>query len=617
MRILVDLGGGSVTRQPVDESQMRATMGGRGLNITVLREMLSAEAEPLGPRNVLCFGPGLLTGTGVPSSGRYNVSTRSPASGFLGDANSGGFWAPELKFAGFDQLVIVGASDRPVYLRVVDDDVRIVDAGHLWGRSVWETEAVLKAELHDNDLQVASIGQAGENRVLFASVMNNLCRAAARTGVGAVMGAKNLKAVVVRGSKGLRVANAARLMEINRKLLQVMYRSPSYPLRSTLGTSMLIELYNGMGTLPTRNAREAFFEESAHISGRRLMDEYVRKPKSCFDCQVHCSHYYSVEQGRYGGTGGEGPEFETLCAFGSKCGNADLESILKVNDLCNQYGLDTISTGSAISFAMECFEQGLITTADTDGLELRWGNAAAIVELVHRIARREGFGRLLGEGVARASKQIAGSDGFALHIKGLETPEQEVRGLKAWGLGWAVSSRGADHCRAFPLAETTWKPHEAQAMFGSAKAADRFSYEGKPEMVKWYEEVNAVADSLELCRIAQLGLNMPLSLIAEAVSAVTGWDVDEGELMEVGERVVQMERLFNLDMGMTPADDRLPRRFLTERVPAGPSAGQIYELEPVLRRYYELRTWDLQTGRPAEETLKRLGIRAREPSNRP
>jgi aldehyde:ferredoxin oxidoreductase len=315
-----------------------------------------------------------------------------------------------------------------------------------------------------------------------------------------------------------------------------------------------------------------------------------------------------VNEGPYGGTAGEGPEFETLCALGSRCGNSNLESILAANNLCNQYGLDTISTGGVIAFAMECYEKGLLSKSDADGLELDWGNHETMISLIHKIARREGVGDLLAEGIARMSEQIPGSEEFALHIKGLETPEQDVRGLKSWGLGWAVSSRGADHCRAFPLAETTWKPEEAERLFGTKNAADRFSYDGKPEMVKWYEEYSAVGDALEFCRIAQLGLNMPLELIAEIVNAVTGLEYTAEGLLEVGERIVQVERIFNLRNGLKPGDDRLPTRFLKEPIPSGPSKGHRYDQEKVIRKYYTLRDWDPETGWPGKNTLERLEI---------
>lgn len=607
-RLIIDLSTGQVSKEEISEEALKKYLGGRGLNVAVLAERLPDGVDPLSPENILCFGAGLLTGTSVPSSGRYNVTTKSPASGFLGDANAGGFWAPELKYAGYSQLLILGKSSKPVYIHINNDDITIRDASHLWGEDVWETEKQIKTELDDNNIQIASIGQAGENLIPYAAVMNNLSRAAARTGIGAVMGSKNLKAISVRGTNGIKIAHPQKLRELNKKLLDVMYKSPSFTARSSLGTSMLIELYNGMGVLPTKNMQESVFSDAGKISGKVLLEKYKTKSKSCFGCPLHCSHYYHVEAGEYGGTDGEGPEFETLCSFGSKCGNSNMESILFANNLCNQYGLDTISTGASIAFAMECYEKGLLSEELTGGLQIKWGDHELIISLIHKIAKREGFGDFLAKGVSIMSSLIPGSESFALHIKGVETPEQEIRGLKSWGLGWAVSSRGGDHCRAFPLAETTWKPEEAEALFGTKNAADRFSYDGKPEMVKWYEEINAVGDSLEMCRIAQTGLNMPMSLLTEIVNAVTGWDLSEDDIMTTGERIIQLERVFNLRNGMIPADDRLPERFLQEELPSGPGKGERYDLKPILKKYYGLRHWDPESGWPSDSALKQLGI---------
>jgi len=607
-RLLIDLDRKLIIKEEIDEKEHRKFLGGRGINVSTLLRMVPKGIDAFDPRNVLCFGAGLFTGTTVPSSARFNVSAKSPATGMLGDANSGGFWAPELKFAGYDQVVIVGKSKKPVFIKIYNDEVSLEDASHLWGKNVWETEQILKKILCDDTIQIASIGQAGENRVRIAGIINNLARAAARTGMGAVMGSKNLKAIVVKGTKGVKIFDPRRLTELNEKLLDFMYQSPSFTVRSTFGTSFLVELYQGLGVLTTRNSKEGQFEGAEKISGRNFLENYAVKSKACFNCPVHCGHYFRVKEGKLAGTEGEGVEFETMAALGSKCGNDDLESILLANNLCNQYGLDTISVGGVISFAMECYENGLLSSNDCDGLELKWGDSNIIIQLIHLIGRNQGIGSLLGEGVARASKKISGSGRFALHVKGLETPEQEIRGLKAWGLGWAVSSRGADHCRSFPLAETTWKAKEAEKFFGTPKAADRFSYEGKPEMVKWYEEVCAVGDSLELCRIAQVGLNMPLDLLAEIVEAVTGWNLTEHDLLKVGERIVQTERIFNLRNGLRPIDDCLPERFLKETVPNGPCKGHRYDLSEILDKYYQLRGWDKISGWPKAKTLERLGI---------
>jgi aldehyde:ferredoxin oxidoreductase len=606
----IDLDKKKIYVQEQEQEILNRFLGGRGLNVYTLMKRQAPGLEYHDPGNNLCFGTGPLTGTSVPANGRHNVSSKSPLTGLLGDSNSGGFFAVELKYAGYDQLIISGRSEHPVYITINNEQVAIADARHLWGKNVWETEEIIRQELKDDDIQIASIGQAGENRVRFAAVMNNMARAAGRTGMGAVMGSKNLKAVVVRGTKGVKIAHPDRLAQLNKQLLEAIYNAPSYGVRSTYGTSMLVDIYNTIGVLPTRNALDSVFEDANSINGQTFLDKYKVKSKACFACPVHCGHFYSIKDGAYSGTMGEGVEFETMCSLGSKLGNRDLAAILKANNLCNQYGIDTISTGGVIAFIAECYENGLLSGKELDGLDLEWGNADAILKIIEKIALREGVGDLLAEGVERISKSIPGSEGFVQTIKGMEVPTQDVRGLKAWALGWAVSSRGADHCRAFPLAETTWLPEEAEKIFGSKEAADRLSSTGKAAMVKWYEEMNAVGDSLELCRIAQLGCNMPFGLISEILQAVTGVDFDEKELFTIGERIINLERIFNLREGLKPSDDRLPGRFTKEPVKKGSSAGQVVNLEPMLTEYYKLRQWDRETGWPDSSLIGDLGLQS-------
>ena len=607
-RLNVNLTSGDIWVEEIDDEVLMSVLGGRGLNIHTLLNNHIDGTEYDSEENIICFAAGTLTGTNVPSSGRYSVASKSPLTGLLGDANSGGFFGPEIKYAGYDQIVISGKSKTPVYLGINDDKIEIRDAEHLWGKDVWFTEEQIKSELNDQDVQIASIGQAGENLVRFAAVMNNLSRAAGRTGMGAVMGAKRLKAIVVKGTKGVKIARPEEVLKLNKDLINAMYGAASFKARSTLGTSMLVSLYNIMGTLPTRNGKDSVFEGADDISGEVLAENYKTKSKACFACPVRCSHYLNIEQGEFAGSHGEGVEFETMCSLGSNVGNKDLASIVHANNLCNKYGLDTLSTGGVIAFLMECYEKKLITKDKTDGLDLTWGNSNSVVKLIEKIALREGVGNLLAEGVKRVSDTIPGSQDFALTVKGMEVPSQDIRGLKAWGLGWAVSSRGADHCRAFPLAETTWSKEEVKRVFGTTEAADRFSNTGKPEMVKWYEEVNAIGDSLELCRIAQLGCNMPFSLIAEILAAVTGMDFDEGKLFTIGERVINLERIYNLKQGMTPQDDTIPKRFLTEPVKEGASKGNVFELEEMKAKYYELRNWDINTGWPKAALVKKINL---------
>ncbi|NIM44592.1 MAG: aldehyde ferredoxin oxidoreductase [Nitrososphaeria archaeon] len=607
----IDLSKGKFVKRELNSKILQQYMGGRGLNIKTLYDLTRPDVKPFDAENPLILGVGPITGTLVPGNGRHNVTSKSPLTGILGDSNSGGFWGPELKFAGYDQLAVMGRSQRPVYIWIDDDEVEVKDASHIWGKTTHEADRIIKEEVGDESIQIAVIGQAGENLVKFAAVINNLARAAGRTGMGAVMGSKRLKAVVVRGSGDVPVAHSQLLREVYERVLEKIYDSPGYNSRSKYGTPGLIQVYNGMGILPTRNSQTGVFEKGGDISGEELFERYVRKNKSCFSCPVHCSRLFTLEDGPYAGTSGEGPEYETLCSLGSRCGNNDLESILYSDTLANQFGLDTISMGVVISFAMECYERGIITSEDADGLELEWGSHEAVIKLIEKIAHREGFGDTLAEGVKRAAEKIGrGAERYALHVKGLETPEQEVRGLKAMALGWAVASRGADHLRALPAAETLWTPREAKEMFGAEEAADRFAYKGKPEMVKWFEELCALADSLEICKFVIISIHPELDLtdLAEIVYAVTDWKVKKEELLQIGERIVNVERLYNTREGLTRRDDRLPERYLREPLPEGPSKGQTVNLEPLLDRYYALRGWDLEKGRPSRGTLERLGI---------
>lgn len=607
-RVIIDLSREKPVKEHLKEDFLKSYLGGRGINVRTLYDMVGRNLDPLSPENPLIFGTGPVTGTLFPSNGRHNVTSKSPLTGILGDSNSGGFWGPELKFAGYDQIVVMDRARKPVYIWIDDDEVQIRDASNLWGETTWETDRLIKEELGDEAIQIACIGQGGENLVRYAAIMNNLARAAGRTGMGAVMGSKNVKAIAVRGSRGVGIAHPELFEELCKDAFEKIYRAASYEPRSKYGTTMLISIYNTMGVLPTRNSQTGVFEGAEKISGEALLEKYVVKNKACFSCPIHCSRYFAMKN--FYETSGEGPEFETLCSLGARCGNSNLESILYANNLANQYGIDTISTGNVIAFAMECYEKGLITDSDTGGIEFTWGNHEVIVEAVKKIAFREGFGDILADGVKRASEKIGrGAERFALHVKGLEPPEQEVRGLKAWGLGWAVSSRGADHLRAFPLPETTWTPEEVKETFGTEKAADRFGYLGKADMVKHFEEICAIADSMEMCKITLIALKaLKPEDAAKIIYAVTGWEIDDRELLRVGERIVNLERLFNLREGISRRDDTLPERYLKRPMPEGPSKGNVVELEPMLDRYYELRGWDMRTGIPKREKLEELDL---------
>ncbi|MGD0626232.1 MAG: aldehyde ferredoxin oxidoreductase family protein [Thermodesulfobacteriota bacterium] len=603
----INLSEGRMEEQSVDPSLLKSFLGGRGINVWTLYQSLTESTDSFGPKNVLVFGAGPLVGTLIPANGRYNVSSRSPLTMLLGDANSAGFWAPPLKKSGYDGIVFREASDHPVYVLINEKGASLHQASHLWGKTVSETEKQLRHD-HGQDAHVLAIGPAGENLVRFASILTDVDRAAGRTGNGAVMGSKKLKAIVV-GSKGkVPVADSGGIHSVAKEIKTAMYSSPSFGARSQFGTPLLISLYNSMGVLPTHNHQTGIFAGAEQISGSRLKEKYVVKPKSCYLCPVHCSRYSVIREGKFAGLTMEGPEFETLSSMGSRLGIDDLESILYLNRRLNDLGMDSISTGGSIAYAMECYEKDLIGPADTDGLELTWGNTQAVIQLVHRIAYRQGFGDVLADGVRLASRKIKNSERYALHIKGMEVPMQEVRGLKAWGLGWAVASRGADHCRAFPVMETTWSPAQARAFFGSEKAADRFAYEGKAAMVKWAEDFGAVIDSMGLCKIAYIGLGIPPDLVARAFQAATGMEMDGEQILKTGERINNLERLLNLRLGLSPSQDTLPPRFIEEPLPEGPSKGEVIRIGEMVQEYYQLRKWDPVTGYPTKEKLNELRI---------
>jgi len=618
----VNLTIGNISTKSISEEVLKNYLGGRGINIKALYDTTNKNTDPLGPDSPLIFGTGSLTGTIVPSSGRHNITARSPLTGILGDSNSGGFWGAELKQAGYDQIIITGKAERPVYLKIINEKVEICNAEHLWGKNVWETEKLIKEELEDNDVQIASIGQAGENLVKISGIMNNLSRAAGRTGMGAVMGSKKLKAVVVRGNKGIGVYDLKRFSESVEEMIKNIYSSPYYEARSSYGTTMLVELNNRLGNLPFRNSQGSYYKDAEKISGELLYDKHVTKLKACFSCPVHCSRYYKVKSGPFAGTQGEGPEYETLVSFGSRCDNNNLESILYINNLCNQYGLDTISTGGVISFAMECYEKGLIKKENANDLDLSWGNYQSIIDLVEKISIHEqiaqigkeipqkllqNLGSILAEGVKKATQYIPNSGHYALEIKGLEVAAQGVRGIKAMGLGWAVSSRGADHLRAFPIAESLWSEKDAEEIFGTKDAANRFAYKGKAKLVKWTEEFSAITDCLEMCKIVAMPLKLSMSSFAEITSALTGIKFSEQDLFTIGERIVNLERIYNLKMGLTYKEDRIPDRYRLEPVPEGNSKGETLDLDKMLPEYYQLRGWN-EKGIPSRNKLDELGL---------
>jgi len=608
----VDLTDGACVHHPTEERLARSFLGGRGLNVKRLWDQLPAHTDALSPENVLIFGVGPLVGTLFPCGARFNTTAMSPHTGILGDSNAGGFFGPELKFAGYDQLIIEGQADHPVYLWIKDDQIEFRDARHLWGRDVWETTVAIQQELGDTEAQVAAIGQAAENGVSFAGVFVNLNRALGRTGMGTVMAAKNLKAVAVRGTGFIPVADMARFLEIIERLDAVIYSHPEYEVRVRLGTTKLVKALHEIGALPTRHFQQGRFEDADAVSGEAIERLYKIKSKACFACTIPCSRFLVVDDPRFPGLRLEGPEYEPLAGFTARVGNGDLALALKCIDLANRYGMDAISLSEVISWAMECHQRGILSPDKADGLDLTWGNGHTILSLVHKVARREGFGDLLADGVKKAAERLGkGSEQIAMEGKGLEVFQADPRAIKAYGLGNAVASRGADHLRSEPWFEFSNDAEEGVRRFGIPETAFRLESRGKGLVVKHFEEMAAVADSLGVCKNTYNNMEvLSWDETAELLQAATGWDVTGEEVKLVGERIVNLERLLIAREGITRQDDTLPRRFLQEPMPegSGPSTGSILELDAMLKEYYLARGWDKETGLPTADKLRELGL---------
>jgi len=608
-RILrINLTNNEVKVQHTEKWLITEFLGGRGFNSRRIYDEIPKEVGPLSPQNKLIFSTGPLVGTAFPLGARFNVSAKSPQTGILGDSNAGGHFAAEMKFAGYDQIIIEGKSRKPAYVFIADQEVQIMDAEHLVRKDIYETTEMIKKDLGDKTFQIAAVGPAAENGVLYAGIFANLTRTAARTGMGTVMASKNLKAVALKGTRSIKIADPRRFQKMVEEIEEETYTHPQYWPRRTMGTTRILMLADKLGFLPTRHFTSATFEHAAEVSGEKLAREYNVKNRACFSCIVPCSRIYVIREGEYAGLLGEGPEYEPLSSFTARVGNSNLSLALKAVDLTNKLGLDAITTAECIAWAMELYEKKELTKKDTDGLELNWGNGEAILTLVEKIAYREGFGDLLADGVKRAAEKIGKGKEIALHVKGLEIIQADPRGLKGYGLGYAVASRGGDHLRSEPFIELSDDPEKGVEMFGVPEATFRLAYKGKGKLVRYFENWCAIIDSLEVCK--NLAGNMellPLKRAAEITEAVTGFHFTEEKIFEIGERIVNLERAYLVREGIRRRDDYLPARFLKEPLPNGNSKGAVFEIEPMLDEYYAERGWD-ERGIPKEATLEKLGL---------
>lgn len=589
----VNLADGTIRKEQLRTRDAEAYIGARGLGSKYwVDEVKDPMVDALGPKNNLLFVTGPLTGTMATSAGRYEVVCKAPLTGTLAASNSGGYFGPELKYAGYDMIVFEGKSPKPVYLYIYNDTAELRDAAAPWGKNTHETTDAILAET-DPDAKVACIGPAGEKGVLFAAVINDKHRAAGRSGVGAVMGSKNLKAVAVRGTKGVRVADTAAFLATVRAAREKLAANPVTSAGlPAYGTNVLVNILNQAGGLPTRNFQTGHFEEADDISGETLSATLLVAKKGCAGCTSACGRV-SKTTGTYAGSG-EGPEYESAWSFGAACGISDLSAVTKANFLCNELGIDTITMGSTIACAMELFEKGLVTEADT-GMDLSFGNAASMVEMVKKTAAREGFGDRLAQGSWRLASE-AGHPELSMTTKKQEMPAYDPRALQGMGLEYATSNRGGCHVRGYLT---------SPEILGLPQKLDPDSIEEKPAWLKAFQDLTASFDSSGVCLFTTFAIGG--EELAAQMAAATGVPYTADDIMKAGERIWNLERLFNLAAGYTKASDTLPPRLLNEPIPTGPAKGKVSRLPEMLPGYYAVRGWD-ESGVPTDEKLQELGL---------
>ena len=596
----VDLTTGKTKVEPLNEEIARKYIGGIGLGIRLLIDNSKPGVDPFSPENPLILATGPMSGTMWPTGGNgHAFVSKSPQSFGVGESKSHGSFGTELKRAGYDAVIFKGRAEKPVYVWIDDDSVQLIDAQHLWGKSPAETEDIIKEELGDYYIRVAAIGVAGEKLVRIACIMNEKTRAAGRTGMGAVMGSKNLKAIAVRGTKDVTVAKPEEFKEFVKEFHERM-KGPATKKYRTLGTPLNVLVHNSLSCMPTRNYNNSSFEGAEKVSGEYLNERFVAKIIGCSSCAMRCEHVCVVPEGPYKGTMTR-MEYEPLWAMGPYCGIDRLDAIIKGMDLCNYYGIDAISAGVIVGFAMDCYENGILTKEQMGGIDARFGNHEALVALLHKIGKREGIGDILAEGVKIAGQKIGkGAEKLAQHIKGVEITGYDLRCLKTAALGFAVSFRGADHNR-----------HGAYGFDVKGKVDRLKAEKGRGKLVKEMEDMYTIIDSLIVCKFSRGTYYDGFKDLAKAYSLVTGFETSAEEMRRSGERINNVARLFNIREGLGRKDDTLPYKVMNLPIPdEGPSKGSYVtqaELDLLLDDYYEVRGWTRE-GIPTIEKLKELGM---------
>jgi len=601
----VDLEKGRTTYEMISNERRKMFLGGDGLAASYVFDEIAADVDPLGKANKLVIIVGALTGTGMVSCNRFEVAAKSPLTNIYGESCAGGFWGPALRFTGHEGIIIENKSERPVYLLVDNEGCEIRDAVHLWGKDTIETFMALKSELENEDIRMIAIGQGGENLVKIAAIIDDQGHAAGRTGMGAVMGSKNLKAIVVKkeNRNKLKVADTNLLLRTNRSIRQKIRENTAVQNTSKYGTAGGVKNAELIGDMPIKNWLLSSWPEGANqLSGQSLANKYLTRRRTCYGCPVGCKRVVQVKAGEFAVEETHGPEYETLGSFGTLLLNNNLEAVIKMNDLCTRYGLDTISCGSVIAFAVESHEKGLLNHTQIGAYNLKFGEPHGHIELIKAIAYKKGLGRVLGEGVRTAANILGISGHHVLQVKGLELPMHDPRALDSFALAYATSNRGACHLQA------SGQNLEAGVLFpelGLTKKSNRLLSEGKAPIIAKTQHLSLVLDSIGLCRIPVGSGAISVTDIVTGLSAVFGRDFTVEEIDMIGERVFNLKRLFNVSAGVAKKDDCLPKRLIAPT--HGHNKWHDLNLEKQLIEYYKIRGWT-KDGKPETETLKRLRL---------
>lgn len=595
--LVVDLTIGDVHDEPLNETYVRQFIGGAGLACRYLYDLVDAGTDPLGHDNALVFMNGLLTGSSAPSTGRWVVAARSPLTGFYGEANCGGFFGAELRFAGYDGLVVKGRAASPVYLYVAEGKTEIRDAQNLWGQDTYSAISALKKACADERTRVVCIGPAGERLVSYAAIITEEGRAAGRTGLGAVMGSKNLKAIAARGKGKWPLADAERFKSVTLQATKNLRDAFTTQIFHDFGTSSWVDSGVAFGSMPNKYYTQGTFSEAVNMSGMTMAETILTGQSGCFGCPIRCGRVVHVKEGKYALQEGNGPEYETIAAWGAMLLIDDLAAVNYLSHLCAACGVDTISAGVSAAFAFYLYDRGVIKDKDTGGLELRWGNVDAAIALLDQIGKKEGFGAIVADGVQRMGERYGRQDDAA-HVKGLEVPMHDPRAFAAMGLAYATSPRGACHNKS-----DVWA-----ADFGMGNPdigvapSDRFD-DDKANLVYVTQNWRASTDSLGLCHFAMV----PVQDLLDIINAATGWKMDMDELMRTGERIFQLQRAMGCRLGVTAEDDRLPD-IIMRPLQDGGTEGHVPNMKKMILEYYALRGWDTATGKPLPERLISLDM---------